>query len=188
MFEEMDDVFDVEHDLSDLENEAREEEGSIIVSARVLENLLEQIRLVQEELNDYHIRDAETEGWVSLPRNRYLRLLGLDLENRDLIRKNEELTEELEDWGQPDQFIEQPPSQEEIEFDGPLGTFDTTSVSSQMDPNKYRVYSPMGHVDASGLGMGVNTPPLLWKDTSMLGEKDIQIIVDEVMRKLGRRE
>lgn len=190
MFESTDDVFETGKTLEDLENELHEEEDMILIKAQVVESLLEQIRLVKEELNDYHVRDAEMEGWMSIPRNRYLRLLGLELENRDIIRKNEELTEELEDWGQsPQQFIEQPPSQEEIEFDGPLGTFGSAETIGQMDPNKYRVYAPMGHIGEDGsIGMGDATPPLIWGDTAMLGEEEIQAVVDEVLRKLGRRE
>lgn len=208
MFEPTDDVFDTGHDLSDLENEATEEEDMLLISAHVVESLLEQIRIAKEELNDYHIRDAEMEGWMHIPRNRYLRLLGLDLENRDLICKNRVLEEELEDWGSPTQFIEQPPEEYPPEPDpGLVGPdFDTVSEggwggssSSENDaPVEYqykaRAFDPsiipaagspdFNPFDPFDPGEVKEEDPLVWRDTAMLDQKEIQTIVDEVMRKL----
>ncbi len=62
---------------------------------------------------------------MAIPRNRYLRLLGLELENCDLTRRNETLEDELEACSTPD-FIIQPPdegckskAEPEFEFEPP---------------------------------------------------------------------
>ena len=174
------DVFDFDEEfgslptLSSLAGIIKDEE--VPISSAVLESLLEDMRAIKEELNDYHIRDAEMEGWMSIPRNRYLRLLGLELENRDLLHRNEFLEEELREYeDHPTPRFTQPP---ESEFPDPF-FMGTDGTAQQVDPNKYRTYSPVGAGSSN---------PMLWQDTSILGEDEVQAVVDEVMRKIRRGE
>jgi len=170
--ERLDDVFENLPTLDDLVDEMLEEDR-ITLAVSVVENLLEQIRVAKEELNDYHIRDAEMEGWMSIPRNRYLRLLGLELENRDLIQRNEHMVDILgEESDGPREYIVQPPEDCENEalFNG-----DGCGNSAVFD-------------SSVPSGVAFSHTPAMWRNTVALEEKDIEEVVAEVMRRIGRRE
>jgi len=156
--------------LEDLIEDMKDEEQMVVKVSAVV-SLLDQLNDLRRELNDYHIRDAEMEGWMSLPRSRYLRLLGLELENEELLR-HEEI-----DFAPPEQdrvMIEQPPEEEDFCTVPPieeLFEIKTNGTSNPADFFSYRVY-------------GSSSNPVLFRDTVILSEEEIEEITKEVLRRI----
>lgn len=157
-----------------------EDADNISVSAEAYDELINKLTWLQDEVNSYRIRDAEMEGWVSLPRERYLRLLGLESENLmliDQVQNLEAFREFHEKINTPaPQRIVQPP--EEIGVEDPF--FFGTSGSSTPDLGKFRIHS---------------TPPLTWQDTiwakepvKELDEEDLRLIIEGVIQRLSDME
>ena len=146
---DIDDVFEVDEEMP-------------YVDGKLLERLIEDLKECKKELNEYHIRDAEMENWVSIPHERYVYFLGLEAENMALTLINEDLMDEQEDEEDKKPVIVQPPED--------YGFPDFNSTESTSDPLEY---------DASG-----TTRPMQYRDTIILSEGDITTLVNMVYERL----
>lgn len=189
----IDDVFDRFETLPTLEDLAESidaQEDRVEIRATVLESIMDQLRTAREELNDYHIRDAEMEGGVSIPRERYLRFLGMEAENLALSQQVYELEQELTLYDEPpmNTIVQPPPDDSWMEDEDPKEdeipdpfVFGGTQSTSTPDLRDFKITG-----DPTILGQAVvgNPRPLKWADTVNLTQEDIEEVAKEVMRRI----